>query len=185
MNFDGAQSLERFRAYLNLLARIHLNRDLKAKVSASDIVQETLLEAHRTADNFRGRTVAEQAAWLRTLLVHKAKKIGRDHRRQKRDVAREHSLEAAMERSSVRLGDLLPAGTSSPSQKAIREERMLHVAGAIESLSEAQREVVLLHYLEHLSMAEVGERIGRTSTAAAGLLHRGLKRLRELLQETE
>ena len=185
MKCDGAQSLERFRAYLNLLARVHLNRQLNAKLSASDIVQDTLLEAHRKVGDFRGRTFAQQAAWLRTMLVHNAAKAGRDLRRQKRDVARERSLEAAMERSSVRLGDLLPAEQSSPSEKAMREERLLHVAEAVERLPEAQREAVLLHYLENLSMAEVGQRIGRSSTAVAGLLHRGLKRLRELLRETE
>lgn len=185
MNFEGAHGLERFRAYLNLLARVHLNRRLNAKLSASDIVQETLLEAHRNAESFRGHTVAQQVAWLRKMLVHNAAKIGRDLRRQKRDVGRERSLEAAMERSSVRLGDLLAAANSSPSEKAFREERWLQVATAIDSLPDAQQEVILLHYLEDLSMAEVGERMGRTSTAAAGLLHRGLKRLREMLRAAD
>ncbi len=185
MKFDGAQDLERFRAYLKLLARVHLGRQLNAKLSASDIVQDTLLEAHRKADDFRGQTVAQQAAWLRTMLLHNAVKAGRDLRRLKRDFARERSLEVAMERSSVRLGDLLPGRGSSPSEKAMREERALSAAEAIENLPEAQREVILLHYLENLSMSEVGERMGRTSTAAAGLLHRGLKRLRELLREAE
>lgn len=160
-----------------------LGRELRGKCEPSDIVQQTLLEAHRAGGDPRGRTFAEQAAYLRKILVHNAAKAGRDLHRQKRDMRREISLEQALERSSLRLGDSLAAKVASPSEQVIREEGLLRISAALQELPEPQRDAVLFHYVEGLSMAEVGLRLGRTPAAAAGLLHRGLKRLRELLAE--
>lgn len=69
--------LEQFRPYLNLMARISLGRKLQAKVAPSDVVQETLLEAHGNLDRFRGGGVAQQVAWLRKLLASNLAKVGR------------------------------------------------------------------------------------------------------------
>ena len=107
---------------------MHLKSDLKARVSPSALVQQTLLEAHRTQPNFRGGTFAQQAAWLRKILVHTGAKVGRDFRRQKRDIHRERSIEAALEKSSVRLHDFLIAQAPSPSRKAIQHEQLMHLA---------------------------------------------------------
>jgi len=180
---EAVQALGSFRSYLLLLARMHLDRDLQGKCAPSDIVQETLLEACKAQKNFRGRTFGEQAVWLRKMLVHNALKAARDLHREKRDVRRELSLEEALARSSRCLGGSLAAKISSPSEKAIQEERILLVADAIEGLPEAERDVVLLHFVEGLSMSEIGKRLDRTAAATAGLLHRALKRLRELVQE--
>ncbi|HEV2950282.1 MAG TPA: sigma factor [Gemmataceae bacterium] len=62
-------SLDRFRHYLLLLAQLHLGNPARAKLDASDVVQETLLEAHRKRGQFRGRNEAELAAWLRQMLA--------------------------------------------------------------------------------------------------------------------
>jgi hypothetical protein len=63
------QALERYRDYLLLLARLQLDRGLQAKLDPSDLAQETLLKAHRNWEQFRGRTEAERAAWLRAILA--------------------------------------------------------------------------------------------------------------------
>jgi DNA-directed RNA polymerase specialized sigma24 family protein len=65
-----AETLERFRSYLRLLARLHLNPRLQARLDASDVVQQTLLQACRALPHFRGRTEAELTAWLRQILAH-------------------------------------------------------------------------------------------------------------------
>ena len=102
-----------------------------------------------------------------------------------RDAARERSLEAALEESSARLGDWLAAEQSSPSQKVERHEQALRLADALGRLPEAQREALVLQHWHGWSLAEIGAHLGRSPAAVAGLLHRGLRRLRELLQEAQ
>src|SRR3954466_6039178 len=97
MDFTGEDAecgLERFRSYLLLLARVRLDPMVRAKVGASDVLQQTLFEAHRDLAQFRGRNVAEQTAWLRQILARNLANVVRDLRRDKRDVAREQPMQA-------------------------------------------------------------------------------------------
>ena len=66
---ENGLRLERFREYLKLLARVNLGDQVRSKLDPSDIVQQTLLEAHRKRLQFRGTTEAEMAGWLRQLLA--------------------------------------------------------------------------------------------------------------------
>jgi len=181
---NGA-TLERFRAYLRLLARMQMGPQLQGKLDPSDLVQQTLLQALQALDGFRGRSDAELAAWLRQILAHKLANAARELGRAKRDVGRECSLEAALEQSSARLGAWLVAEQSSPSQQAQRKEQVLRMAEALASLPEAQREVLTLHYLQSRSLDDIGRQLGRCPSAVAGLIKRGLKQLRLLLHESE
>jgi RNA polymerase sigma-70 factor (ECF subfamily) len=80
---------------------------------------------------------------------------------------------------------VLAGPLSSPSQQAARNEDLLRLADAVAQLPEAQREAVVLHHLQGCSLTETARRLGRTDAAVAGLLHRGLKRLRELMTPGE
>jgi RNA polymerase sigma-70 factor (ECF subfamily) len=182
---DSDRGLERFRSYLLLLARVRLDPMVRAKVAASDVVQQTFFEAYRDRAQFRGQTVAEQAAWLRHILAHNLANVLRDLRRDKRDVAREQPLQAALEESASRLEVWLAAEQSSPSQQAERHERAVRLAEALATLPENQREAVVLRHWHGCSLVEIGERLGCTTAAVTGLLHRGLRKLRQQLQDLE
>jgi RNA polymerase sigma-70 factor, ECF subfamily len=177
--------LEHFRSYLHLLVRLHLDPRLKGKLDASDIVQQTLLHAHQAQDQFRGCTKGERAAWLRQILARNLTHSVRDFARDKRDVGRERSLEAAIDGASVRLEEWLAAEQSSPSQRADRKEQAVRLAEALDQLPEAQRAAVELHYFQGSTLADIGQVLGRSPEAIAGLLHRGLKQLRAHLHEPE
>jgi RNA polymerase sigma-70 factor (ECF subfamily) len=177
------RDLEGHRPYLSLLARMHLDPRLRDKLDPSDLVQQTLLEAHAKREQFRGTTAPEQAAWLRQMLVHNLADAVRALHREKRDVKLERSLEAAIDGSSCRLAAWLAAEQSSPSQQAMHNEQLLRLADALPQLPDAQREAVILHHLQGWSLAELAGHLGRSEPAVAGLLHRGLKKLRELLGE--
>ena len=179
---DGKE-LERFREYLRLLARLQLDPRWQAKLDPSDIVQQTLLQAHQALDQFRGKSSAEQAAWLRQILARVLANAARDFSRAKRDVGRERSLELALEQSSSRLDAWLAAEQTSPSESVERNEQLLRLAEALAQLPQDQREAVTLHHLQGWSLAELAQHLARSEGAVAGLLHRGFKRLRELLQD--
>ena len=180
-----AARLERYRAYLRLLARLQLGPRLQVRVDASDLAQQTLVQAYQALGQFRGVTDAELGAWLRQILARNLAHAARDLGRAKRDVARERSLEAALDESSARLGDWLAAEQSSPSQRADRNEQVVRLAEALAQLPEAQREALVQHYWQDRPLADIGRDLGRSPAAVAGLLHRGLKQLRTLLQEPE
>jgi RNA polymerase sigma-70 factor (ECF subfamily) len=106
-------------------------------------------------------------------------------RRGKRDVARERSLQDDVDRSSARLADCLAVDHSSPSRRAVRNEDLLRLADALEKLPSSQRDAIVLHHLQRWTLAEVAAELKRSEAAVAGLLHRGLRRLRELLESEE
>jgi RNA polymerase sigma-70 factor (ECF subfamily) len=180
---DAGPPLERFVDYLRLLARLHLGSRHPGRLEPSDIVQQTLLEAQRKRHQFRGTSEAEMAGWLRQMLAHNLADAQRALDRARRDVRRERSLEAALEESSCRLGSWLAADQSSPSQHAERNEQAVRLAGALAALPEPQREAVVLRHFEGWPLADIARHLGRTQAAVVGLLQRGLKSLRGILQE--
>jgi RNA polymerase sigma-70 factor (ECF subfamily) len=173
--------LERYRAYLLLLARAQLDRGLQAKLDPSDVVQQTLLKAHQNWDQFRGSSEAELAAWLRSILAHHLADMVR-----KFDPwlgRRDRSLEAALEQSSARLESWLAAEDTSPSKKLERQEQLLRMAQALAGLPDDQRSALELRHLRGQAVAEVAREMGRSTAAVGSLLYRGLKSLRELLDD--
>ncbi len=178
---DQDQTLERFRPYLSLLARTHLNPRQRAKLDSSDIVQQTLMDAFAKQDQFRGSSDAELAGWLRQILKNHLADAVRNQQRDKRDVRRERSLDAEIDQSFSRTNSWLADVQSSPSQRAVKQEEVLRLSEVIAELPEAQREAIVLHHLQELSLAEVAKEMGKTEAAVAGLLFRGLKSLHSLL----
>ncbi|HEV3163772.1 MAG TPA: sigma-70 family RNA polymerase sigma factor [Isosphaeraceae bacterium] len=175
--------VEKFRDYLLLLARMQLGAGPRSKLEASDMVQQTLLEAYRKRDQFRGHSEAEMAAFLRRMLAYNLADERRKAKRIKRAVARERSLEAALEESSARLGALLAADQSTPSEAAGRHEDAVLLAQALTQLLEDQRQALILRHCQGCSLDDIGHQMHRTPVAVAGLLKRGLRQLRLLLEE--
>jgi len=174
--------LEQFRDQLRLLARVELDARLRGKVDPSDLVQQTLLEASQALDQFRGATEAELAAWLRRILAHNLADAVRRYGAAARDVALEQALEASVEASAAHLRVWLADALSSPSAQALRQEQLRRLDEALAALPQDQRTAVVLKHLHGLSVAEVGRQLGRSQSAVGGLLRRGLRNLREQLQ---
>jgi len=176
------RSLDRYRDYLLLLARLQMDARLRGKLDPSDIVQQTMLQAHRKRDQFRGATEAERAAWLRVILAHSlvdaARKYGQGV------LGRERSLEAFLEESSQRLERWLEDSDATPREGVDRQERLLHVADALARLPDDQRRAVELRHLQGLSVTAIGQLMDRSTAAVGGLLQRGLKALRGMLDDS-
>ena len=174
--------LQRYADWLRLLARLQIDRGLQAKLDASDVAQQALLEACRALPQFRGTTEAELTAWLRSILAGVlGDAFRRYHGTQARDLAREVSLEAELDASSRRLGELLADTGPSPSAEAVRHEQGVLLANALSRLPEDYREVIVLRNIEGLSHEEVAARMGRAAGAVRMLWLRALSRLRREL----
>lgn len=178
---DRGPVLEAFRDYLLLLARLHFDPRLQGLLDPSDVVQQTLLKAHQNWDQCHGTTDAQRAGWLRSILAHELADAAR--RVDRRGEDRRVSLQAALEESSVRLEGWLQSGSTSPSGRVVRQERLLKLAEAVGQLPEDQRMALELHHLQGLAVQEVGHRMGRGTAAIAGLLRRGLATLRLWLDD--
>jgi len=177
--------LKRYRGFLRLLAELHLDPRLRGKLDASDIVQQSMIQAYEAWDQFRGVTDGERLVWLRKIVARNVLHALRDFRRGKRDVCRELSLERVIDDSSARLECWLSAGQSTPSHCAERAEQLLQIADAVDNLPHAQRDAVVLFYWQGCSLAQISENMGRSVSAVVGLLHRGVTRLREQSSDWE
>lgn len=171
--------LEHFHDYLLLLARIQLGSRLQVKLDPSDVVQQTLLQAHQNWAQFRGGNDAELAAWLRVILAHHLADVCRKY-----DPwlgGRERSLEAALEQSSARLESWLAAEDTPPIRKAERQEQLLRMAHGLAQLPGDQRMALELRHLRGLAVADVAREMDRSTASVGSLLYRGMKTLREFL----
>jgi RNA polymerase sigma-70 factor (ECF subfamily) len=177
--------LEAQRSALRRLAEGRLGERIEVRVDASDIIQQTFLEAHRSFQQFAGQDARELTAWLQGILDHKVAGAVRDHTLLlKRDVRRERSLDDS-QGGDAPLKQQLDAGLSSPSEKAIRGEEERRLADALATLPADQREAVRLRHLEGWALADIARSLGRSPAATAGLIKRGMQALRRRLHGRE
>jgi RNA polymerase sigma-70 factor (ECF subfamily) len=172
------RDLDQYREYLRLLARLHLDPKLQAKLDPSDVVQQSLIKAHQNRDQFRGQTEAELMAWLRRILANTLIDAARKFQHEMDHQPLVETLHA----SSAKLEAWLASESASPSDQAIRHEQLLLLAQALAQLQDEQRFAVECHYLRELAVAAIAELMGRTEAAVAGLLRRGLEKLRTILK---
>ena len=176
--------LELYRNYLRLLARIEIGRKLQGKLDASDLVQDTFLEAHRNFGLFQGSDERQFAAWLRQILAAKVANLVRHYfGTQGRDVRLEQELAAQIDNSSRMLGQELAASLTSPSLQAAHREQAVLLADALEQLPDDYREVIILRHLEGLTFPEVSRRMQRSQDSVEKLWLRGLAKLRQVFGE--
>ena len=170
-----------YRDYLKLLAKLQIDRRLRRKLDASDVVQDALLLAHRYFERFRGTSENELVAWLRQILATSMAVIvrhyyGTKQRRVHLEQELRHDLDDASRALNARL---VP---STPSDAAAQREEGVLLANALARLPNHYREVLVLRHLEGLSMSDVAQRMGRSIDSVKKVWSRGLIRLRRELE---
>jgi len=171
--------LQRSREFLLAIAERQLSPALRGKGGASDVVQQTYLDAQRDFAAFDGASLDELQAWLRRLLLNNAADfakgfVGTDKRR----VDREQGLPEAWRSSAD--GDL-PGATPTPSVDAMAHEQAERLRAIVASLPDDYREVINCRYEEELSFAEIAARMGRSENAVRKLWFRAVERLEQEL----
>ena len=180
---DVGRLMEGYRDCLRLLARLQLHPRLWAKVDPSDVVQQTFLRAQQALPTFRWGGEAQFRAWLRRILANVLAEEARRFAAGGRDLDLERSLQEAVEASSVRLEALLAADSPCPAARAERADDLARLASALAELPPDQRAAVELKHLHGLSVAAIADQLGRSKVAVGGLLRRGVKGLRGLMDD--
>ena len=172
--------LKHYRPYLRIIAAQAIGSAIGRREDGSDLAQQTCMEAVTAFPNFQGTTEPQLSAWLKQILRRNIANLIRDNRAAKRDVRREQAIN--QKQDSATLCWYEPeAGDTSPSENILKGEAALNLAAALEELPQDQRVAVAMRYLDGRSLAEIAKELGRTNSAVAGLLHRGLKALRSTL----
>jgi RNA polymerase sigma-70 factor (ECF subfamily) len=174
------QVLEACRGYLLGIANRRLSAELRSKGGASDLVQQTFLDAHRQFERFQGASEKELLAWLRQILLHNLAHFQRRYRATgKRDLGREAPLSSGA--SSTDGGADLATQTPSPSEQMVAREEAEAMQRALERLPEEHRQVLALRHQEQLTFEEIGQRLGRSTSGARALWLRAVERLNDEL----
>lgn len=170
------KNLQRFRPMLVSLAETLISPAFGGDLEASDLVQQTLLEAHRNTELLATLGDAPFFQWLRQALRHNVLDAVRNLKTQKNDIALK-VRGSDLEESFVKLEHVLVADETSPSQVVQRNEQIAIMLSALQELPDNQRTAVIMKHLRGHSLKEVAEALGLTESATAGLLHRGRRKL--------
>ncbi|REK12939.1 MAG: RNA polymerase subunit sigma-70 [Planctomycetota bacterium] len=172
--------LEGCRKYLLLMASRELDSDLRPRTAASDLVQETCVEVHRSFQGFRGNTEDELFGWLRAILSNRLATNVRRHRYTlKRTVDREQPLDLAP--VAMCLGN---HDDPTPSDRAARHDEDRRLQDALNQLNELDRKLIVMHTWEQQTFTEIGRRLGKSADATRRAWGRAVKRLERKLRST-
>jgi RNA polymerase sigma-70 factor (ECF subfamily) len=169
--------------YLLLVANREVSAELRAKGGASDIVQETFLEAQRDLGSFAGTTEPEFRGWVRRLLLNNVSNFARRYRNTgKRNLRRETAMPGGSDSGRP---FAVPAGDPSPSQHMVANEERMQLLAALDRLPEHYREVIELRHKEGLDYQEIGNRLQRSAEAVRKLWARAVDLLQQDLGRRE
>jgi RNA polymerase sigma-70 factor (ECF subfamily) len=173
---DFEVALERFRPVLVTIAEAMISPAYRGDIEASDLVQQTLLEAHAGAGVLAPLDEGPFFGWLRKALQNNMLDAVKRLNTQKHDVSR-RVRESELEESFARLEQVLAGDETSPSQLASRNEQIATMLSSLQELPDKQRTAVIMKHLQGLSLKEVATSLNLSESATAGLLHRGRQNL--------
>jgi RNA polymerase sigma-70 factor (ECF subfamily) len=174
----------RYRDPLRRMVELRIDARVRARLDASDVLQEAFLDVARDLDAYLADPKLPPLLWLRLHVGRRLTTLHRQHLGSKmRDAGMEISLyrDALPEASSAALASMLLGKHTSPTQAAVRAERLLRIQEALNTLDPIDREVLALRHFEQLSRSETAEVLGISQEAGAKRYFRALKRLKDVL----
>jgi RNA polymerase sigma-70 factor, ECF subfamily len=160
---------------------------LGSRLDLEDLVQQALIQAYLSRENFRGSGELAWRAYLKTTLKNTLRHAVRFHGQIKRDFFRDRSIDVVPDgswSSAPGLRNELVAELTTPSQKAVRKEEAERLSAAIATLPGTQRVALELHYRQEKSLEQIGRELGCSTTTVYNLIERGKKRLKEILGDS-
>lgn len=178
-----AEVFSRHRDKLQRMVRFRLDRRLYGRVDTADVLQDVWLETSRRIEDYTSNPAVPFFVWVRQIAYQTIIDLHRRHLgAQKRNVSQEVSIAKSNCDTSVSIAAQLAGNLTSPSNVAMRGERLARLREALDSMDEIDREVLALRHFEELSNNEVAEILGIQKTTASNRYVRALKRLKQVLE---
>lgn len=160
----------RIRPMLQELAEDLIARDLQSKIDASDLVQQTMLEAYEDLESLKSKDPNHVDSWLRSMLVNNFLDAVRYFRNSlKRDVAREEPLSPSLHNQL----------TDPPSGSSHRESELKRMHAAMGKLPSAHQQILKWRYFDGFSYRKIAELVSRGEDAVRMMVNRSLDRLND------
>jgi len=173
--------LQHIQSYLGLMAAKNNVAHLQAKFGNSDIVQQSLAQIVHGFDQFRGESSKEFYGWLNQIVANEAKRLQRDHHRQKRDIARERRLDHSGSNAAIIPADHQP----TPGTNALAQEELRLLSSALDRLPEDYAEVVRLRSLESLPFQQVADKMNRSVDSVRKIWYRAIVKLQQEVESKD
>lgn len=173
-----------FHQRLKTIAKFRLDHRLKGRVSDSDVIQETYIDAAKRIEHFLKKPDMPVFVWLRLLLNQHLTNLHREHlQTQKRDARKEISLDqpAISENTSLAIAAHLVGRGSSPSRALSRAEQISVMEKALNEMKPLDQEIIAMRHFEELSNSETAQALGINQVTASSRYLRAMRRLREIL----
>lgn len=170
-----------YRDRLKRAVAARLDPRLAARLDSSDVVQDVLAEAARGLDGYLTTRPAEFYVWMRGIAERRLIDLHRRHLHAARRTVRREARPPA---SSGYGPDRLPADLSSPSREVLRAEQAARLRAALARLGPDDREVLMLRYIEQMSLGDAAVVLGISRTAAKSRHLRALERLTAVLGDS-
>jgi RNA polymerase sigma-70 factor (ECF subfamily) len=176
------QLMERHRPALRRMIEMRLDRQIRARVDASDVVQDVLIEAAQRMRAYLEKPDIPFHLWLRQMAQDRIIDLHRRHHAQRRSVDMEQSMAAAFpDQSSLDLMAQIQDSELTPAAAALRSEMERRFHQALTELDDDDREIILMRHAEHLGNGEVAQALNLTPAAAGMRYLRAIRRLKDVL----
>ncbi|MFN3192269.1 MAG: sigma-70 family RNA polymerase sigma factor [Aureliella sp.] len=173
-----AELFAKHREKLRRLVASRLDRRLARRIDASDVIQETMIEASRRLDEYLANPAIPFDRWLHILAEQNSIDAYRYHiATQKRSVRAEASLDAESDSGTSPLDEIGPRREPSPRSQLIRLENRSRVNEALSTMSQTDQDLIRMRYFDGLKPSVIGASLGITPDAASKRIVRALKRL--------
>jgi RNA polymerase sigma-70 factor (ECF subfamily) len=173
---------------LRRMANLRMDPRLRARLSASDVLQDVFVEASARLDTYVDEAKMPLFLWLRFLTGQAVVAKYRHHMgAQKRDARKQVPLQAKRNpaASTIAMADALIAGGTTPTRAVAKGETREQLKSALDTMSEADREILVLRHFEELTNAEAAEELGIDISAASKRFIRALSRLRAVVKDVD
>ena len=176
--------LDRHRERLAAMVRLRMDDRLTARFDPSDVIQDSLVEAHRKLSHYVKSQPLPFYLWLRGIAWQRLIQLHRQHLyAQRRSVAREERVQFISDRSEAILAERLTQSTTHTSGNVIRMEVQNRVRAAIQKLPDMNREIIVLRHLEELSFKEITDVLGLSEAAIYSRYRRAIEFLSHTLSD--